>query len=309
MAGDGVRGGLGVRQGAVDEALEGVQLRLELVQAVGGELQGDIRDHLAHDAAHVLAALDGAPVVAGGQIPILPAGDAAHVVAHVGIAHGAPVGAALDDAGGEARDAAGIRGDGGLGDLLPLEEAVEGTLQLLQLGGGDVLLGDGGIHGGPILTAEEGPGVLPGDAAGILGPPDDAGDAAVLDGALVVPGDAAHGGAAHHHAGEGAVFDAAGVLPGDAAHAALLAGGGDLRLHGEISHGGAGLDPAEKAVGGVALREPEAGDAVALAVEGPQEEGDGDGGALGVDVRRQADGEAVGVAVGGAVFGEGREVF
>ena len=65
-AGHRVRSRLGVVQGAVDEVLEGVQFILQLLQSPGGGVQGDVRHHLSHDAAHVLAALDIAPVDAAG---------------------------------------------------------------------------------------------------------------------------------------------------------------------------------------------------------------------------------------------------
>ena len=264
-AGHGVGGGLGVVQGGVDEIVQAVQLGLQLLQTVGGELQGDVRGHLAHDAAHVLAALHLAAVDAACHVAVLAARDAAHVVAHMGIAHRAQVGAALQDAVGIARHAAGVGGDGVLLHVLPLQQGIDGALHVLQAGG-QVLLADGGVHRRLVGAVQHRSGVLSGDAAGKAGAPHHAGGLAQGDGTagLVLSGDATHIVAAHDDAGEGAVVNGTGVGTGDTAHLRLGAGGGNVAPDGQVLHHRAGLDAAEKAVAGGAVRQGEAVNMVAL---------------------------------------------
>ena len=306
-----VRGGLGIVQRAVDEALEGVQLGPQVLQLVGGQLEGHIRGHLAYDAAHILAALDGAAVGAVGDIAVLPAHYAAHVVAHVGIAHVAQIGAGLDHTGGIAGDAAGVGGDGGLGHAVVLQQSVEGALQPGQLGRADGLLADIGVDPRGVGAAEDGARVLADHAAGIVGAPDNTGGCAAADGAAggVAPGDAAHPVVGGDKAGEGAVLNGAAVLSGDTAHAALAAVGVHLALHPEVPDHSPGLHLTEQAVAGGAALQRKAADAVAAALKGSQKDGHGHRGPAQINVIGQIDRQALGIGVGGAAGGKVQQLI
>ena len=119
-----VRGrGIGPVQGtqqAVHLVAQGVQLIPNAVEGVLAVAEKDLRLQLTHDAAHVFPAQDQTLVGAAVQIARLPPGDAADVVADVGIAHGPDVPAALDDAGGITGDAADVRGGGEVFGGVPL---------------------------------------------------------------------------------------------------------------------------------------------------------------------------------------------
>ena len=105
--GQGVVDGLGVVHAPGDHVIELVGEVLQLVKK-GGEAVGKLLGgggtigeagvglKLARDASHVLTALDGSSVGAVGDLPRLKAHDAAHIVAHMLIAHRSGVGAAAD---------------------------------------------------------------------------------------------------------------------------------------------------------------------------------------------------------------------
>ena len=314
--GHGVGGGLGIVQHPVHLALKTVEVVLQCVQAGAGGLQGDVRGHLAHDAAHVLAALDGAVVDAAGHVAVLPPGHAAHIVAHMGITHGAAVGAALDDTGGVAGNAAGIGGNGvfrhlSLGNILTFQDAVHGVFQVFQIGGTDVRLIQGGIHRRHVCAAEQGACVLPGNAAGELLAPHYAGRGAVRHhAAFFVPAhDAAHGVLTDDGAGIAAVFNAAVVDAGHTAHLALGALRGSLTHQGKVPHHGPLLDLAEKAVAGGAPGQFQIVDPVALAVKGAGKDRNGHLGARRVDIRRQHHGQVLGIGVGGTAVRKIRQLL
>ena len=311
-AGDAVGdhvGGVGhVVGGALRQVGQGLQLAAQLRYAVRPRLYGDVGDHLAHDAAHVLAALHAAGAGAAGHQAVLTAHDAAYVVPHMGIAHRACVGAVLDGAGGVAGDAAHVGVGAGFGSLLALEQAVE---RALQVGGGGVAVGDLRVHGHAAGAAPDGAVVLPGDAAGGGGRLHRAVGAALVDdaGVAVITGDAAHDVPAGDGAGEAAVPDDAVVIAGDAADVRLGPGGSHVAGDGEVLHRAALGDAAEHAVAGGAVRQLYIGDLVALAVKGAQKDGHGQGFALHVDVAVQHHRKALGPGVIGAGGGEGLQLL
>ena len=105
------RGGVaGVTKKHVHEIVQAVEVALHLGSAARTHVNGDERLHLTGDTADVLTACDVAPVGAAGNETALTANHTADVNADVLIAHGAPVGAANDNAGGETGNAADVGG-------------------------------------------------------------------------------------------------------------------------------------------------------------------------------------------------------
>ena len=192
-AGHSVRGGLCVIQRAVDHIVQAVQFILQLIQAARRELQRDIRGHLPHDAAHILAALYGTAVDAAGHVAILTSGNAAHIIAHMRIAHRAGVDAALQDAVGVSGNAAGIGGHGILRYILTFQQVIEGAFDVFKIRR-HVILADGGVDRRRIGAVQQRAGILAGDTTGELTAPYHTGRAAVEDLAagLVLSGDAAY---------------------------------------------------------------------------------------------------------------------
>ena len=310
--GDGISAGLGVVDGGLHQVVQGVQLPPQPGQGVAVGAQGQIGLRLSGNAAHVLPAQDGAVVDAVRQIPGLAARDAAHVVAHMGIAHGAAVDAALDGAAGIARHAAGVGVAVQQGvALLPLiaGELAQAAADVFQVRGGIML---DGVHLGIVFAFQQEAQVPPGDAAGGVQPLHGAGSGAAGNfSRLVVPAhDAAHGLVALDDAPEGAALDSARVDACDAAHKGAAAVGGHSAGDMEIPHHRALLDIAEQAHPGAAGVDAQAGDGVSVPQEGAAEGGDGGevhGGQ--VDVRRQADGLALGPGVQRAVLGEAHQLL
>ena len=303
-----------VADGPVHQTVQRVQLCPQLFQRVGTGIQRQIGLRLAHDAAHVLAAVDRAAVGAAGQIAGLAPRHAAHIVAHMRVAHGAAVGAALDHAAGIARHAAGVCIAVQDGEVIllsavgQLRQSVAGG-QRLQVHG--VLL-FGQVDPRGIFAFQQYAQVPPGDAAGAVFTLDRSayGAAGNLTALRVPARDAAHGGVALHGAREGAVPDRAAVDAGNAAHGGVAAPGCHRSGNMEFLDHRALLQVAEKAHIGPAGADTHAGDGVPLPAEGAAEGGDGcELPASQIQVRRQRHGLSLGPGVQRAVFREVQQVL
>ena len=141
--GDIVPGAGGVVQGAVNKALQCVQLPAQAFDGVPARVDKYTWLRLPCNAAHVLAAQDRTKVGAAGDIAAAAAHHAAGVVAHVGIPHCAVVGAVENLAAGIPGDAAGV----GIAAEKVVGFVVRGGL-LLDDGTG---VGGAEVHGGAAL--------------------------------------------------------------------------------------------------------------------------------------------------------------
>ena len=250
------------------EIAYGAKLGLENLHCVLGVLDEGGRLHLADDAAHFLAAINLSKVFAFVEIPGLGSGNAADVVAHVLIAHVATVFALADDAAAGTGNAADVRygadgfasGDGLQGNV--------GELNLVFLGGG--------VDPGAVVAAADNAKVISHDATDPVVAGDDAfGMAAVDDtGDGVDAGDAAHVIRAGNRAVKEAVLDFTGIVSGNAAHGAAASVRRDRSRNGEILDDRRGVNIAKQTHVGAVLRDAEAGDSVAVAVEIAAENGD-----------------------------------
>ena len=111
-------------QHAVNQSLQAVQFTLQFLQTVGRKLQSNIRRHLAHNAAHILASLYRAAIETVCDIAVLAARDTAHIIAHMRVSHRAAVGTALQNTVGVSRNAAGIVGHSVFRDFLSFQQTI-----------------------------------------------------------------------------------------------------------------------------------------------------------------------------------------
>ena len=268
LGGDAVSGALRVVQRAVNQVFQGVQLLAQLLQRVPARVHKHIGLRLAHNAAHVLPSVDGAAVGTAGQIAVLPPGDAAGVVPHMGVAHRAAIDAALHHAAGIAHDATGIKA--------AVQQVVGFVVRrglLLQDGSRirvhQVHIGflPGQIHSGAAFTFEQQPQIPARNAAGDILAADRTGDGTTgnLTGDAVVSGDAAHGGIPLNHAVKGTALQGSCVVAHDASHGGAGTPGGHRTLDGQVPYQPAGLDIAEQPQGGTGGGETQPGDGVSLA--------------------------------------------
>ena len=279
------------------EIAYGAKLGLENLHCVLGVLDEGGRLHLADDAAHFLAAINLSKVFTFVEIPGLGSGNAADVVAHVLIAHVAPVLALPDDTAAGTGNAADIRygadgfasGDGLQGNV--------GELNLVFLGGG--------VDPGAVVAAADNAKVISHDATDPVVAGDDAfGMAAVDDtGDGVDAGDAAHVIRAGNCAVKEAVLDFTGIVSGNAAYGAAAPVRDDFSQDREVLNERGSVNIAEKSHVGAVLRDAEAGDGVTVAVKIAAENGNpckiyaGE-----VDIRQQNHTQVPAVAVQTAVF-------
>ena len=286
------------------------QLGLELGQGALGELHLDIGLHLPDDAAHVLAPADAAAVGAQIYLPAAAAGDAAHVIAHVFIAHGGLVGAVEDVAGGVPCHAAHI--GGGIGRPRPGKAAeIQGEIHIhsaeIQR-----LVGALDVHIGTVLAGDHPALVITGDAAHHAVAKD---GAPALGGTnhsagAVFPGDAPHLAGAGHRPAEGAIHDPSIVFTHDAAHGLAVPLGSHRALDGEGVDLAAGLEDGEQPRRSNTFPDLQSGDGVALPLKGSAKGGDGRKFcAAQVDIPVQDDGLAPGPGVQGAGLGQLDEIL
>ena len=283
--------GLGVADPPGNHVIELVGKVLQLAEEAGkavGKLLGGGRAvgeicaglKLAHDASHVLAALNGPGVGTVGDLPRLQARNAAHVVAYVLIAHRAGVGAAPDGAPGQTGDAAHAGGG-------------------LLVGLGVDLTGVGAVlHGAQILSR---------DAARVGHAGDGGGAGTGLDAAALAV--QAHQAADVLLAGDRALSGAAGygavVFSYQQSHLTGRALRGEVPLHGEVLYHGAGGEGAEQPHLGTLLVKGEAGDGVAVAVKGALEDGHGgEVGAAQIQIGGELHRDALGPGVPGTLLGK-----
>ena len=264
-----IRGAPEIRLGLIDEIMEDIQLIQQLPRPSLVVEQTHFRLQLSGNAAHVLPTQNGAGVGATVQIPGLPPGDAADVVAHMGIAHRAGVDAALQDSRGEAGDAA----DVGAG------RHIFRRVELLRI---EVLQAHlrvhlGGVDAAAVLALDDAAQILSGDAAHIVFSCDRAGKGAVDDLALglVDARQAADGVCAADLPRKAAVTHRSPVAAGQAADGVLPVGGSSAAFHGQVLHHAGGLDVTEQPPHIAAAGDGHAGDGVSLAFKGAAKGGDG----------------------------------
>ena len=288
LVGQVTAGGACVIAGAVDQCLQGGHLLAQLLQGIFGVLQGAAGLHLAHDAAALLAGVDGAVVDAALDVAGLAACNAADIVAHVLVAHGAAVHAGADHAAGLACDAADV---GDVGGVLGADQVAEGQLRQVN-----VVLLHRGVDAGRIGGVGDDAVVLPGKAADEVGTVDAAGGGAALDhaGDKVIACDAAHDGRAGGNTLKPAVVQCTGIAAGKAAHGGAAAGGHGAAAHDKVADIGPLLDIAEEADDRAVIHKAQAGDHMALPLKNAAE---------GRDAGKAAAGHLkVGVQHNGAVF-------
>lgn len=143
-------------------------------------------------------------------------------------------------------------------------------------------------------------GERPGAALGGIGTGRDAGDAAgdAVGGRLCVVERAVYETLQRVQLSLHLVESAGGKAQRDVGHhladdVRLRPGGDDLALDGEVPDGRTALHAAEKAALRAALRQAKAGDLVSLSVEVSEEDRDGDGGTVRVNVVREHDGQSL----------------
>ena len=268
--------------GLVHQPLQGVQFPLQLLQGIGAVLQNAGRLHLPHNAATLLAGMDGAVVHAAFDVARLAACNAAYIVADVVIPHIAPVHAGPDDTGRTAGHTAHV---GDVGGALGLEQVFH--RQVFQF---HFVLAHGGVDVGQIGAPGHHPVVAAGHAADKMVAVHAAADRAPGNNAVGGVGarNAAHLVGAGHGALKTAGVDGAGVFPGNAAHFRP----GPARLHragdGGLPHGAFGLDVTEQPLHAAVGGQGQAADGVAAALPQAAEAGNaGKSGAGQVDVRVQ----------------------
>ena len=231
-------------------------------------MQHDIRFHLPRYAAYVLTALDAPPVDTAVHDARLTAHDAAHIIAGVGIAHGPPVGAALNRALGVPGDAAGVCAGG---DVLGVVELSQ--LQGVQLRRDLRLLG---VDAGLVGTADDTAVIFPRNPAGVVfaGDGPRAGTVDQLPGGLVDARNSAHAVGSDYSSVKAAPGDGPPVDPGNAPYGAAGPGGSHGPCHGQVDDAGSLLDVPEQPLVGALLGAGQAFDGVSAPVEGPAEGGD-----------------------------------
>ena len=139
---------------------------------------------------------------------------------------------------------------------------------------------------------------------------DAAADPAVLDdaGQLVDPGNASHLVPTGDAAGKDAAGDGSAVDTGDSADLTAAAAGGHIPLDLQVPDQGGFRQVPEKALGGAVAAEAQAGDGVAVALEGAAENGDPlEFHIRQIQVRLQGHHQIPAVAVQTAFFREGQE--
>ena len=287
--------------------MQAVQFGAQLFKGALGEVQLQIRLGLPGDAAHILAAKDGALIHAAGHQTVRAAHDAAHIVAQMFVAHRAGVIAAEDHAGGAACNAAGIGGSvgrkrfgAGIDPLLHVCNKVCG--QAVQIQGSVLIIG---VHGTYVGAAGNAAQILARDAAGAAFAGDNAAGRAAVQhtGCFIAAHDAAYLTAAFHRAGELAVCDGALVDACNAAHGAFFTAGGHPALHAQRFDDGTLLHGGKQTGGGVGAFQFQIADLVAVTAEAAAEGRDGlpvDAGQG--DVLLQDHGLAPGPAVHGTVL-------
>ena len=209
-----------------------------------------------------------------------------------------------------ARDAAGVGGDVGGGQLGELREVErEGEVEIGEVNARiDALDVDVGRVFAVLDHAE----VAAHESAGAVLTVDGAARAAAAEHAagLVFADEAAGGPAAGDRAGEGAVFDCAIVLADETAGRDGVARRGDAALDVQIFHAARGLERADQARRGERVRDGKAADRVALTVERAAERGDGgEGQSCEVEIGLKHDVFLPRPGVERAAFGKGEQVF
>ena len=199
LVGKVAAGGAGVIAGAVDQRLQRAHLVGKLLQRVLCVFQRAARLHLADDAAALLAGVDSAVVDAALNVAGLAARDAADVVAHVLVAHGAAVHAGADDTAGLARNAADV---GDVGGVLGADQVVQ-----RQRGKVDVVLLHRRVDAGGVRAVGNDAVIFTGDASDEVRTVDTARGRAAFDdaGGQICASDAADNGRAGGHALKAAV--------------------------------------------------------------------------------------------------------
>ena len=193
--------------------------------------------HLAHNAAALLAGVDGAIVHAAFHIAGLAAGNTADIIANVAVANGSAVDAGAQHTGIVARNAACI---GHIVGLFGFQHIVQG--QVIQL---DFVLAHGGIHAGRIGAVGSHAVILAHNAAHkVAAVHCEKGADLALDVNQRQRDDRAQR-RAGGHALKAAVVQRTGVAARNAAHAGAGAARLDAALYRHISHQGPLLHIAE----------------------------------------------------------------
>ena len=241
LVGKVAAGGAGVIAGAVDQRLQRAHLVGKLLQRVLCVFQRAARLHLADDAAALLAGVDSAVVDAALNVAGLAARDAADVVAHVLVAHGAAVHAGADDTAGLARNAADV---GDVGDVLGADQVVQRQRRKV-----DVVLLHRRVDAGGVRAVGNDAVIFTGDAADEVRTVDTARGRAAFDdtGGQICARDAADNGRAGGHALKAAVVQRTGVAARNAAHGGAAAGGQRAAPDDEVADVGPLLHIAEEA--------------------------------------------------------------
>ena len=269
--------------------------------------QIQVRLHLPDNPGHILFPVDAPGVPAAAEVAGLAAGNAAHIIPVVGVAHSAAVNAVQDHALGKAHHAAGVGGN-----ILVLG-AQQGQSQAVA-GGGKVgklqlVLTYGDIHFAAAAAVPDEALAVTGDAAGKALALHGTGKTARDQAAVVIPHQAAHIVPPADTAGKGAVFNTAPAGAGNAAHIVPAVGGGQRALHGQVPDDGLCRDIAEKGLVGAVGGKGQAADLVAV-----PKEGSGKGGnrfdvfPAEVQVCFQTDRKALGPGIHGAVGGKALKV-
>ena len=258
--------------------------------------------HLAHNAGHILAAGNHALIGAAADIAALSPGDAAHVIAVVGIAHGTGIEAIFNAAGGIPGNAAAVGDHIG---VLGTGQAHVLHTELLQF---QPTGRNAGIDLGLVPAVLDAAGIAARHAACEAFAIDAALDGAAFNAAVVLPGNAAHIVLPCDLAIKRTVFNTAVAGAHQAAHLAAAV----IRLHPalqlQVSDAAAGLQIAEKALMGAVGSQDKVFDAVSAAVKAAGKAGNGSkGAALQVDVRIQLHLQALGIFHQGAVGGKGSQ--
>ena len=261
--GAGIAGsGVGIVTGVVHQRLQFFQLLAQNLQRILLVFQNAVGFHLPDNAARFLAGVDGAVVGAGGDIAGLAAHNAAHVVAHMLVAHGTQILAVFDHTGAAACHTADI---GDVGDILGADQVLE-----RQRGNIDLILLDLGVYAGFVDTVGDHTVVIARDAAHKVGAVHTAGGGAAVHRAAgkVLPHDAAHHGHTAGHTHKAAIFHRAGIAARHAADGAAAALGHDTPLQRQVLHHGVRLQIAEKSHHRAVLHKVQVADGMPLPVKG-----------------------------------------
>ena len=261
--GAGIAGsGVGIVTGVVHQRLQFFQLLAQNLQRILLVFQNAVGFHLPDNAARFLAGVDGAVVGAGGDIAGLAAHNAAHVVAHMLVAHSTQILAVFDHTGAAACHTADI---GDVGDILGADQVLE-----RQRGNVDLILLDLGVYAGFVDTVGDHTVVIARDAAHKVGAVHTAGGGAAIHRAAgkVLPHDAAHHGHTAGHTHKAAIFHRAGIAARHAADGAAAALGHDTPLQRQVLHHGVRLQIAEKSHHRAVLHKVKVADGMPLPVKG-----------------------------------------